>query len=201
MNINLSNAKNIIIFVLSVIIYFLSAKPTEIIKKVPVEVLVETPGIERIIKGDSIPVPYKVEVPYAVENPLNRELEIKYNKANDSIKKLLYMMVIAQKEYNITYTDTIQSVDVYSKIKNGELSDQYIKYNIFPTKRIVSTTVDVKIPTYNEIYFGLEVSRPVISEANSYITGGIIFKNKKNNLLKLSYNTRNEVSFGYYLKL
>lgn len=184
--------KTITIIVLSLIIFFLTKKPDTIkYVDVPVIVEVEVPGKQGEIKIDSIPVPY------AVKNPINDELFSKYEIANDSIKKLLFIMSIAEKEYNISFKDSIQNIDVYSKLKNGKLINQTVKYDIFPRKEIVETIVEVPVPKYNKILAGVELGMPFNNNNKPVTKFNLMFQNKKDNILSLSYDTNGTGWVGY----
>lgn len=184
--------KTITIIVLSFIIYFLTQKPNNIeYVEVPTIVEVEVPGKQGEIRIDSIPVPY------AVKNPINDELVAKYEKANDSIKKLLFIMSIAEKEYNISFKDSIQNIDVYSKLKNGELVNQTVTYDIFPRTETVETIVKVPVPKYNKILVGGELGIPINNNNKPVGKFNLMFQNKKDNILSLSYDTNGTGWVGY----
>jgi hypothetical protein len=181
---------------LGITLMYFFQKPTIKEIEVPYEVVVELPAITNTIKGDPYPVPYKVEV--AVENPLNMILSQKYEEANDSIKKLLYMMAVAQKEYNLQYKDSVQIIEVYTKVANGEIINQSIDYNIFPKKQTITGTTTVKIPVYNKLYYGFEVSNRFELNYKPSFAVGIILKTKKENIWKVSFDTNEELTLGFY---
>jgi len=199
---NQINKTNLIILsiglLIGIAIMYIFQKPTIVEVEVPFEVSVQLPAITNTIKGDPYPVPYNVKV--EVENPLNLKLKTQFEKANDSIKKLLFIMAIAQKEYNINYKDTIQSIDVYSKIVNGEISNQSITYNIFAKTKVIKGKVKVPIPVYNKLYYGFEASNPINGNITPSFGAGILLQTKKDNIWKVSFDTKEQLTLSHYVK-
>ncbi len=166
------------------------------VRKVPVEVKVEVPSIEK--KFDTIyepkPVPYTVK---EIDSTYYR----KYVKLKDSLAKdSLFKKSIEINEYREKFKDTFQTVEVYSKTR-GVLLEQTLKYLTEPRTIVVRDTIEIK--PKNSLEAQLELGIPTVQGLNNtpVVKAGFVYKLKKGNGISLSYDTEGRFWAGATIKL
>ena len=177
--------KIITIAILTIIILFMTrgcGEKETIEVEVPVKIEVPVPVVEKYFDTIDNPVPYRVI------NPVNTELQRKYDQATDSIKKLLFNKVIAEKEYNEKYEDTFQTINVYSKIKEGMLSKQTVNYKTKPYSIKVDTVINtvIQTPKVNKKFFMVEGGNN-FKELSPKVKASVLFINKKDRIINVGY--------------
>lgn len=203
----LQNIKNLIkkvdwkiitIIILIFIIIFLtrSCNEKEIVE-IPIKIEVPVPVVKN--NFDTI---YKPQ-PITVENPLNIELLNKYKKAKDSLEKFdIFKESIKEREYNEKFEDTFQIINVYTKTQ-GKILKQTTNYKTKPYNIKVDTIINIPIKKTNQFFTGVELGVPAenLQDLNLVFKGNLMFKNKKDNVLTLSFDTEKRVWLGYAIKL
>lgn len=203
----MKSAKNLTIIILILLLagvsYFLLLKPRgKEIVRVPVTVRVKTPQIEKVtdtvIVVDTI---YNDRIIYR-ENAPDKELAQKYQQSQDTVEKLnMYLSAITERIYDVEFTDSIQNIKVHSSIR-GELLKQSLSYTVYPQEVVLDTVLDVEVPKRIQLYGLIEAGaalRPEPENRLIIVKGGVIFKNKRDQLITLSIDSqvRGWVGFGF----
>tara|TARA_R110000823_G_scaffold11645_1_gene39386 strand:+ start:1336 stop:1935 length:600 start_codon:yes stop_codon:yes gene_type:complete len=199
----MKNIKNIVLVVLVLLAaYFIYDKitaPENEIQYVDVVIEVPVPGIPGEIQHDTIAEPYEVKVP----NPLNNELLQKYNKTKDSLERLkLFTDAITIRNYNEIFEDSIQTINVVSKVQ-GRLLDQDPTYFVKPRTIILDTVIPVLVPKKFKVFVGAELGIPSqdLDVTNTIIKANLLLKNRKDNIMSFGFDTNKTVWLGYNIKL
>lgn len=194
----MSNLRDIIITVAGLILVglavFLMQRPKETIThEIPVVIDFTTPEVLKAhdtVYIDSIV--YKDRVIYK-EHSYNKELKKQYMAAKDSIAKLnLYLEAITEREYKITYPDSIQNITVFTRAR-GELLKQQVSYEVFPKTHYIDTTVSVvqkpRIKVWGRVALGVPLYNP---EYNKPVLGeiGLIIKNRNDGIMTFDIDTQ-----------
>jgi hypothetical protein len=136
--------------------------------------------------------------PVYVESINNSIVLQKYLNLKDSISKIeLVRDVTLEREYKEVYEDSIQKIDVYTKVQ-GKLLKQSLNYLIKPS--IVYAEEKTIINSYlpkNKFLLGVETVLPFNSGYKPTIKTNLLLLNKKNNILSISYDTDKRLWLGY----
>jgi hypothetical protein len=186
----------IIILLLIAGLYFMSSRPKEKqLIKVPYQVEIIVPGKKGVSDTIYQPKPY----PVYQKNPVNDSLLNLYLSAEDSIGRLnLHIKAIAEKTYTETYTDSLQQIKVFTKVR-GDMLEQQTSYHVFPSSVEATGTTEIEVPKRNMLFWKLSLGNKIRSEfiLDPLIQGEFILKNKKDELFSLEGNTRGDVLLGY----
>lgn len=132
-----------------------------------------------------------------VENPVNKELLAKYEKAvseNDSLKQLqLYKEAITERRYNETFEDSVQTISVESNVI-GTLKSQVVNYKT--KERTVKVQPDKLKPSVFVGGFSYGTFEEPVFGANMNL-----LNKDKNKLFTIGYDTQKRVHFGVTIKL
>lgn len=178
----------------------------------------ETPEPEIIIQDRVIEIPGKdgkldtvyLPTPISIVNPVNTELLSKYNSLKDTVAKLeLFKTVIAEREYNEVYEDSIQKITIYTKVQ-GKLLKQAPKYQIKPSTITIkdTTIINYNKPPTNKLLLGIETGLPLNNftkketiDFNPVIKGSVYFQNKRSNIITIGFDSNETIWAGYIFKL
>lgn len=167
------------------------------IVKVPVEIEVKVPSKEGKIDTIYQPKPYKVIDTITKDS---KELINKYEKAKDSIKKLLYKDAIAERIYNETLKDSFMTGQLYIKTR-GTLEEYTFSYKTKPYTLKIDTIIPVEIPIKRSLILSGEIGMPTNYNADEILKPvfkiNLDFVNKKNWLYGGGFDTQQNV----YLKI
>lgn len=212
----MKSISNIIIGVLCLILIFfvydMFTREKEVIE-VPIRILVPVPSKEGT--SDTIYKPSPT-TEISVENPLNEGLSNKnkklleenrfllenYRKLDSLNKELQYTEAITIKEYNQSYKDNFQTVDVFTKTR-GELLEQSISYKTEKYFIPLDTTVTTKVKGKFKVIGQLEIGTPVLNKITFdkvIIKPSILFMNSKSNALSVSLDTEGNAYLGAAIK-
>lgn len=162
-------------------------------------VIVDIPSKIGTFPSINTPLPIAKKIP----NPINNKLLKDYIKLNDSLKKLeLYVDAITERDYKEIYEDSIQKIDVSTTVQ-GKLLKQSLNYFIKPSTITTTETTIIKpySPT-NKILIGGELRLPPKTDIyNPVAKVNLMFQNKKDNIISLSFDSDNQVWIGYTIKL
>jgi len=186
--------------ILGIVIYFLFSgnEPEEII--VIKDHYIDVPAVSG--ESDTIKKPE----PYKVKNSLNNELLIKYNEAKSKIERLeLYKESIVEREYKEVFKDSVQEIEIFTRVQQGRVLEQAISYKIDPYLLRVRDTLRISPKDFlrNKFLGGIELGMPLepqIDMPNIIAKGTIYFQNKKDNILSLGIDTRKTIWAGYIIK-
>ena len=185
--------------ILGIVIYFLFSgnEPEEII--VIKDHYIDIPAVSG--KSDTIKKPE----PYKIKNNLNNELLIKYNKAKSEIERLeLYKESIVEREYKEVFKDSVQEIEIFTRVQQGKILEQAINYRIDPYLLKVRDTLRISPKDFlrNKFLGGIELGMPLepqIGMSHIIAKGTIYFQNKKDNILSLGIDTRKTIWAGYII--
>lgn len=217
----MAKVRDILIIILVLLIFgvasFLMLQPKEKqTMSVPVKIeliLPEVTGVSDTVYLDSIV--YKDRVVYKEHKP-DKELLAAYLNAKDSISKLnLHLDAITERNYSISYTDSVQTVNVHSRLR-GHLLSQSIDYTIPERTATVDTTLNIPVEKHIEFYGLAKIGIPfyplqqrvnvngddVWIPSNSGLAGSatLIMKNKRDDLFSISIDTELRGYIGYGVK-
>lgn len=124
-----------------------------------------------------------------------------YLKAKDSIERLeLYLKAITVKEYNQTFTDTFQTIKVYSKTR-GDLLAQTLDYKTFKREIIYKDTIIYPKPR-RILSVGIEGNNKLDFKA------GFLYTDRKKTIYSIGVNIDKNIyldiptiNFGIYIPL
>lgn len=178
----------ILILVISGLTYFLLQKPENKIVKIPVTIEVPIPGKTNTFPPVELPIPKK-EKPRPIDN------------IPDQDKDSILQDALTERDYEEIFKDSIQEVTVKSKVQ-GKLLKQEVGYNIYPSTIKVDTIIEYKIPPSKiKLYGGIETGiQTDFNNINPVFQGSILLQNRKDNIIKLGFDTNNRVNIGYYFK-
>lgn len=129
------------------------------IKEVPVTVYVKVPIIQR--EFDTIENPYPVKVVVTDSFYYKEYLILKDSLQRDSLAR----DALAVREYNNSFEDTVQTIDVFSRVR-GHLLDVQASYVTKPFTVRHDTVIPVKIPR-KHFALGLSSSIPATPESSN----------------------------------
>lgn len=135
------------------------------------------------------------------ENPVNKDLLKKFKDASNKLE--LYKKAIEENEYIEIFEDSIQKITVYSKTQ-GKLLEQSIESHIKEKEIPHYTTTITKTvikKDNNRLFVGGGISIPTIPSEPFRYEGGILYKNKKNNIWSLKIDNKKNISIGYYFNI
>jgi hypothetical protein len=143
---------------------------------------------------------YRDRVVYLKDSTeVNKELAEKYLQAiheRDSLKQLnLYLSAIQIRRYNETFEDE------YIKLSFEAETTGYLNY-ITPSYIIkpYSLTVPIKERKKLAFYFGASVRNNLVFD--NFAVGGILgYKNKKDNVFLVEYNTKEEITVTHLINI
>lgn len=137
-----------------------------------------------------------IEVVKEVENPVNNDLVNAYLMQRDSIEKLnLYMSAVTKREYSETLSDSIQDINVFSRV-TGTLDYQKISYET--KERSIDVKVKRKKPgLFLEGFATYNTNSDVIDPS---LGVGLSLVNSKN-IVRLGYDTNKTISAGLAVKM
>lgn len=203
----MKNIKNVIIGVLICLAaYFIYDKitaPDTEIQYVDVVVEVPVPGVAGEIVHDTIWAEPEI---VTVESPLYNNLLEEYAKTKDSLERLkLFTDAITIRTYNEIFEDSIQKIDVRSKVQ-GKLLGQDLSYFVKPTTIVLDTTLAVPIKKRFKVFAGGEIGFPTDFNSVDFkvaptFKANLILKNRKDNMISIGVDTRGTLWGGYLFKL
>lgn len=169
--------------------YFLFQKPDEKIVKIPVTIEVPIPGKIKTFPPIELPVPKKEKPRPILEIP-------------DENKDSVLQDILTERDYKLSYKDSIQEINVKSKVL-GKLLKQEVDYNIYPDTVFVDTIIHYKLPKPKiKILVGGGIGiNTDITNLEPVFDVGVMLQNKKNNIIKLGIDTNGRPNIGYYFKL
>lgn len=188
--------KDIGLIILGILlIFFIFKKPEDNIIRVPVVMEIPIPGISNQFPPLEFPVPKSVKPkPKLVEE---------FIKSDSINKDSLYADSIKERIYEEIFNDTIQDITVISKVQ-GKLLKQEVRYNIYPRMVQIDTFVNYninnnkKIELYGQIEMGMDINN--IFTNTPIIKPSLLIKNKKDNIISISYDSQNKAWLGYAFK-
>lgn len=122
--------------------------------EVPVEIKVPVPSIKK--EFDTIYKPKPVPVKEIIIDSTYYE---EYKALKDSVAKdSLFKEAIKINDYQVTFEDSIQKIEVFSKVR-GELLNQKAQYETKPRTLIVNDTI--RVPNKFKAYLGVEAGVPL----------------------------------------
>lgn len=186
----------LLIVAIAIIIFLLQREKEKEIIEIPFVINLPLPVV--IGTSDTIKLPGHIK-----ENPINEELVKEFNKLKDSAAKLaLYKEAIKEREYNITYPDNFQTVNVFT-VAQGKILKQAISYETNKDYTIpIDTVLHVPIPKKIKVYAGAEIGIPIYNISNGPVfKANILLQNKKDNILSVSGDTEKNLFLGYNIKL
>lgn len=190
--------KNILIgiLIISIIILgvFLFKKEKPEVIKVPVTIEVPIPGMQNTFPPVVMPKPKKVKPrPDLVDDFIN---------SNSITRDSLYCDAVTERFYDINYKDSIQEVNVKTNVQ-GKLLNQVVDYKIYPSSITLDTVITISTPKVNKAFLMMEIGQDITNINNISPVGkaGIIIKNKKDNLLSASIDTKTNLFIGIGFKL
>tara|TARA_R110002073_G_scaffold144403_2_gene296492 strand:- start:795 stop:1403 length:609 start_codon:yes stop_codon:yes gene_type:complete len=163
---------------------------------ITVETIVEVPSVEKVFDTIYEPQPYPVKVKEIDSTYYKKYTDLKTQVEKDS----LFKEAIEVNEYNETFEDTLQTINVYSKTR-GKLLEQNVKYTTKPYYITVKDSVELKNRTVFSI--GAEVGVPTIPTLSTspVLKGNAIITNKRGNSISISYDTEGRVWVGKTWKI
>lgn len=170
----------------------------------PVTIDVPVPPVvsDTVVRDSLIPV--EVKVP----NPVNSKLLKDYDRLKDTLaKRDAYIAAITKREYNETFEDSIQTIDVAAFV-TGTLDTLSVSYKTKPRTIRVDTVVKIKVPQKSRSLQAYVESRAIQLGSNrsgellpvfDEFKGGIDIVNKKNTIIGVSasHNFTNGQSYGW----
>lgn len=172
----------LIILILLLLLIKCPSKETTSVSIPPKTNSFQTVNPEPIVLRDTIRLKGEVRI-IEKENPINQELLNKYNQAKDSLEKQkLYKEAITERTYKETFEDSVQTIEVESKVI-GELESQTISYTIKPNKEKI------------QLYGGIETNIPTQINRPFNIGLNLQLKNK-NKIYKIGYDTGGNITVG-----
>ena len=164
-----------VIIVLSLIIFKQCSDDPETIE-VPINIEVPVPVVEHHF--DTIKEPYPV---YITDQIIDSTYYALYVKIKDSIKNdSIFKDAITIREYNEIFDDTIQTINIYSKVQ-GFLKAQTSSYKTKPRTIQLDTVLSLPIPYKvrfgSGIEFGYLKDNPLLTKVNlEFDTRKVIYK-------------------------
>lgn len=118
----------------------------------------------------------------------------RYLKAKDSLQRLnLYLAAITVREYNQNFTDSTQSIDVWTRSR-GDLLGQTVKYTIFEKK--ITTKDTIQLPKNRRtLHLGFETSTKLDLKANLFYT------DRKKTIYSVGINPEKTIFIGIAIPL
>lgn len=115
---------------------------------------------------------------------------------NDSINRLnMFLEAISIREYNEIFSDSIQSISVYSKTR-GHLIEQSILYNIFPQTIQIDTVMDIECPIPTQKYISLGAGyNPMFNRASLH--AGFTYISTKKNMYQIGASSVGDIHFKF----
>ena len=112
-----------------------------------------------------------------------------YLKAKDSLQRLnLYLEAIKLQEYNTNFTDSTQSIDVWTRTR-GSILGQTVNYKIFEHQ--ITTTDTIELPKARRtLHIGFETSTELDLKAS------LIYTNRKKTIYSVGINQNKAVFVG-----
>ena len=191
------NKKNILIVIASIIIIilviFLFKKQDPEVIKVPVKITIPIPV--KIGYSDTIFKPSPIK-----ENPINKDLVKKFKEAEDKLS--LYEEAIKEREYNLSFDDSVQTINVYTKVQ-GKLLSQASNYITKPYTVDIDTVLNVPVKNKIKVFAGVSVSVPFLEDSYNKPTfqANLLIKNKKDNIILIGFDSKKYIHAGYNIKL
>lgn len=167
-----------------------------VVEYVPVEVEVLVPSVEKEFDTIYEPVPFPVKVKEIDSTYYEKYKQLKDSVARDS----MFQEAITINEYNQTFEDTLQTIDVYSKTR-GKLLEQNVKYTTKPYYITVRDSIAIKKKSSLSIGSELGISTVPSSNIAPVVKGNLVFTNKKGNTFSASYDTEGRVWVGKSWKI
>jgi len=166
------------------------------VEYVEVEVEVLVPSVEKVFDTIYEPTPKYVKVKEIDSTYYKKYTELIDEVAKDSIFK----EAITVNEYNETFSDTLQTIQVYSKTR-GQLIAQSVKYVTNPYSIKVKETVEIK--KRSSLSIGSEIGMPTINLTNPVpiLKANAILTNKRGNTFSISYDTEGRAWVGKSWKI
>ena len=151
------------------------------------ERIIKVPEIKHSFDTITILKPFKDTV-------IDSTYKLAYLNAKDSITRLkLYLDAITVKEYNENFTDSMQSIDVYSKTR-GNLIAQMVSYKLF--EREIKTKDTIILPLARRtLHLGFETSTNLDLKANLFYT------DRKKTIYSIGINPEKTVFIGIAIPL
>lgn len=175
LNITLNKILIVVIIIMAFIIFKQCSDDPETIE-VPIKIEVPVPVVEHHF--DTIKEPYPV---YITDQVIDSTYYALYIKIKDSIQKdSLFKDAITLREYNEIFDDTIQTINIYSKVQ-GFLREQTASYKTKPRTIQLDTVLSLPIPYKarfgSGVEFGYLKGDPILTKVNlEFDTRKIIYK-------------------------
>lgn len=151
------------------------------------ERIIKVPEIKHSFDTITILKPFKQTI-------TDSTYKLAYLNAKDSLARLnLYLDAITAKEYNENFTDSIQSIDVYSKTR-GNLIAQTVSYKLFEREIKTKDTIVLPLPR-RTIHLGFETSTKLDLKANLFYT------DRKKTIYSVGINPEKTVFIGIAIPL
>lgn len=165
-------------------------KPSTTVEKI-VRVEVKTPEYIRVsdtIYKDSL-IYRRITLPPVTDSTVLAFLQ-------DSINRLqMFINAIAIREYNQSFKDSLQEVNVYSKTK-GELIEQAIDYKIYPRTYSFDTVVEFNCLNISKQFVAVGAGfNPISNVPTLHI--GYNYLSKKQNLFQGALTSDGQIYFKY----
>lgn len=184
--------KNIIPYVLAIVLGLLLARECnrdKTPKTITRTVTVKVPEIIRQFDTIYKPIPKVVR---ETDTIILKE----FLSASDSLKIAMYINATKEREYLETFEDSIQKIDVFTKVR-GELLSQTASYKIF--ERSIRQTDTVRLKGERNFYLlpqvGFNNNAAQIKSSLSFL-----YQDRKNRLYTIGYDSDGFILIGYGLK-
>jgi hypothetical protein len=128
-------------------------------------------------------------------------LYYKYTSEEDvAIKDSIFKESIFIREYNQSFEDSVQTVDVYSKVR-GTLLEQSLKYKTKPYQITLKDTVFLQPKSY--LSAGIELGLPTTPSVGTSpdFKGNVSLTNKRGNSFSVSFDTNGRFWVGKQWKI
>lgn len=117
----------------------------------------------------------------------------KYLNAKDSIERLkLYLDAINIKEYNQKFTDTFQTINVYTKTR-GDLLSQSVNYKTFKRDIIQNDTILIK--PRRSLNIGLEINNKLDVRAS------LLYTDRKKTIYSVGIDANKNIHGGIFIPI
>lgn len=176
------------------LLWFRECNKDPIYKEKIVTKTIKVPSVEKVF--DTIIPDPKTVIIKEIDSTIYKE----YLKLKDSIKRdSAYKDAITIREYNQTFEDTLQTIDVFTKTR-GTLLEQSLSYKTKP--QTITTTEKTYIKQSSTFAIGGELGIPTAPiSIKPVFKGNLIYTSKKGNTTSISYDTEGRVWIGKTFKI
>lgn len=175
------------LMLLSVLLYRQCTLPPVVPETIIKERIIKVPEIVNHFDTVTIFKPFKRTI-------IDSTYKDAYLAEKDSVKRLnLYLKAITVKEYTQNFTDTFQSIDVYTKTR-GDLLAQTVNYKTFEREIIYKDTVILPKPR-RTLHLGVEGNN------NLDFKAGLLYTNRKKTIYSVGVDIDKNISVGIFIPL